>query len=210
MSAWSFLPKAYVIEHLQENYLFLLDWMHGTAEVQSLPWYTSSYDLMYQGILGVTEVPGSSLLIFSIQRDSEPVIYNPSTRTVTKKLKLGGDSGAPQLFFRRNAPELWASDYDTLVSLDSREWGILNRVKLEEGHSGMARSNIGKYCFTPDESLCLLARPHSGDVVGIDPNTFTVTRRIETGGQPEDVGLFHGGLVIARELGTGRLLQGTF
>jgi len=207
-SAWSFLPKAYVIRPFEDTFLLLIDWRRKATQIQSPSWYRESYDTMYQGILNVTEIPGSSFLIFSMQRDSEPVVYEPSTRKIIKKLKLGGASGAPQLFFRRDAPELWTSDYDTLIRVDSRNWEVLNRLKLQEGRSGMVRSNIGKYCFGLDESLCLVARPHSGDVVGIDPNTFTVTLQVETGGQPEDVGLFRGGLAVARDLKTGQLLQG--
>lgn len=208
-SAWSFLPRAYVVRPFEEALLLLVDWSQKATQIHSPSWYKESYDTMYQGILDVTEIPGSSLLIFSMQRDSEPAVYDPSTRKIMKKLKLGGDSGAPQLFFRRDAPELWASDYDTLVRLDSRSWDVLNRLKLQEGRSGMVRSNIGKYYFSQDESLCLVARPHSGDVVGIDPNTFAVTLQVETGGQPEDVGLLRGGLAVARDLKTGALLQGT-
>jgi hypothetical protein len=208
-SAWSFLPRAYVVRPFEEAFLLLIDWSQKATQIQSPSWYKDSYDMMYQGILNVTEIPGSSLLIFSIQRDSEPVLFDPTTSKVVQKLALGDRRGNPQLYFRRTAPELWASDYDTLVRLDSHNWNLLSILKLQEGRNGMVRSNIGGYHFSPDESLCLVARPHSGDVLGIDPYTFTVTLRAETGGQPEDVGLLRGGLVVARDLKTGRLLQGT-
>jgi hypothetical protein len=119
---------------------------------------------------------------------------------------LEGRQGAPQLFFRRRAPELWASDYDTLIRLDSQSWKVLNSLKLQEAQAGM-NHNIGKYYFVPDESLCVVARPYSGDVVGIDANSFTISHRAETGGQPQEVALLGDNYVVARDLKTGRLLQ---
>jgi hypothetical protein len=207
-SAWSFLPRAYLIRPFEESLLLLVDWNLKATQIQPPFWYKESYDTIYQGILSVTEIPGSSSLIFSMQRDSGPVVYDPSARKIVRKLELGGASGAPQLFFRRDLPELWASDYDTIVRVDSRNWEVLGRLKLEEGQDGMVRTNIGKYYFGTDERLCLVARPHSGDVVGIDPSTFAVILRAQTGGQPEDVGLLSGGLAVARDLKTGQLLQG--
>lgn len=207
-SVWTTLPGVYVIDAPDGPFLALIDWRQKTVQIQVLSWYRESYDTLYQGILGLTEVPGSTLLIFSFQRDSEPVIYDPSTRKILRKINLGGNTGAPQLYFRSKAHELWASDYDTMVRLDSRNWGMLDTLKLQVGEGGMVRSNIGKYYFCRDESLCVVARPHSEDVVGIDPITFTITLRAETGGQPEDVGLFRDNRVVARDLKTGRLLQG--
>jgi len=207
-SAWSFLPRAYVVRPFEEAFLLLIDWSKKATQIQSLSWYKESYDMMYQGILDVREIPGSSFLIFSIQRDSEPVIYDHSTRIIVKKIRLGGRSGGPQLVFRRSAPELWASDYDTLVRLDSRDWNVLNVLKLQEAKDGMERLFIGEYSFNSEETICAVARPFSGDVVGIDPNTFTVTVRAETGGQPVEVGILRGDRVVARDWKTGRLLQG--
>jgi len=208
-SAWSFLPRAYVVRPFGEAFLLLIDWTHKATQLQSPSWYKGSYDTMYQAILSVTEVPGSSLLIFSIQRDSEPLLFDPTTSKIVQKLTLAHRRGNPQLYFRRMAPELWVSDYDTLVRLDSRNWNLLSTLRLQEGLNGVETSNIGEYYFSRDESLCLVARPHSGDVLAIDPNTFTVTLQVETGGQPEDVGLLRGGLAVARDLETGRLLLGT-
>lgn len=37
--------------------------------MQTFHWYNEDYDKGYQGIVGVSEVPGQDLLIVSIQRD---------------------------------------------------------------------------------------------------------------------------------------------
>ncbi len=208
VSVWSFLPKAYMVHDTKRPLLLMIDVQERAVEVHHLPWYSSSYDTMYQGIVGVTKVPSSSLFIISLQRDSEPVLYDPSTGKVVSKLKLAGRSGNPELFFRRKAPELWASDYDTLVKLDSRTWETLGTLRLQGGRNGMERLFIGQYCFSNDESLCIAARPYSGDVVGIDPRDFRVVARADMEGQPLEIGVLSQDQVIARDWKTGNLLRG--
>lgn len=207
-SVWSSLPKAYIIHALKKSLLLLVDAGTETAQIHSLSWYAKSYDTMYQGIIGVTEVADGSLLVISFQRDSEPVLYDPTTGNLVAKLRLAGRLGSPQLFLRRRSQEIWASDYDTMVRLDSRTWAVLNSLKLQEPRNGMARSNIGQYCFNREETVCAVARPHSGDVLGIDTSSFATILRAEIGGQPEDVGVLRGDHVIARDLETGGALRG--
>ena len=204
-SAWSFLPRAYVVRPFSEACLLLISRNEKTTQLLSLPW---SYDSMYQAVLSVTEVPSSSLLVFSIQRDSEPLLFDPTTNKVIQKLPLAGRHGNPQIYFRRSAEELWASDYDTLVRLDSRTWDALNVLKLQNGKDSAERLFVGEYCFNKDERLCLVARPYSGDILGVDSNRFVVTLRAETGGQPLEVGTFRDNHVIARDWKTGQPLQG--
>jgi len=79
---------------------------------------------------------------------------------------------------------------------------------LQEGGNGMERLFIGEYGFDKDESVCVVARPFSGDIVGIDPNSFKVILRAETKGQPLEVGILCDNRVISRDWKTGRLLQG--
>jgi hypothetical protein len=205
----SFLPKAYAIRSRTGPSLLLVDWKKGTVEIRTLSWHKEFYDTMYQGILEVVEIPGSPLLLISIQRDSAPVIYDYVQGKVIRKLKLADRNGNTQLFFRRQAPELWASDYDTLVKMDSRNYDVLDTVKLQEGQVGMARSNIGKYYFGPDERFCVVARPHSGDIAIVDPSSFRIVGNIKTEGLPEDVGFLGHDHVISRDLRTGHLLQAT-
>jgi len=209
VAAWGFLPRTYVVQTRHEHLLVLIDPTKMTAQIQPMTWYDQSYDKMNQAILDVTEIPGTTLVIISMQRDSEPVLYDFAAKRVLKKLNLAGRHGNPQLWLRHSASELWASDYDTMARLDSRDWKVLDTLKLQESQGGMAMLNVGKYYFSSDEHLCLVARPHSGDVIRIDPNKFAVILRSETGGQPEDVALLWDNSVIARDLKTGRILQGT-
>lgn len=206
-SVWSFLPTAYVIRASTSPFLLLIDSKQKIARIQSLPWYKESYDAMYQGLLEATDVPGSSLVSISVQRDSEPILYDPIKNQIVRKLKLGEGRGNPQLFFRTKKSELWATDYDTLVRLDVRNWSILNTLKLQEAKDGVVRRFVGKYSFDFQETICAVARPFMGDVVGIDPSTFAIAYRTETGGRPEDVGLMRERHVVARDWKTGQLLQ---
>jgi hypothetical protein len=207
-SVWSFLPKAYIVRAAYAPLLLFVNGVRAATQTQSLPWYAESYDVMYQGVLGVTEIPGSEYLLIAIQRDSKPLVYSPASRTIVKKLELAERHGNPQLYFRHGASELWASDYDTLVKLEAVGWRVLGSLHLQKGHSGMVSMNIGRFCFNADETLCAVARPHSGDVVGVDPASFTVTHRAETGAQPEDVALLRDDYFVARDWKTGKLLRG--
>jgi hypothetical protein len=56
-SAWSFLPKAYIVRPFEESLLLLVDWRQKAAHLQSLSWHKESYGTLYHMILGVTEVP---------------------------------------------------------------------------------------------------------------------------------------------------------
>ena len=207
-SVWSSLPKTYIIRSLTEPYLVLVNWNQQVGQIQPLPWYKESYDTMYQGLLEATDIPGSPLVTISVQRDSQPVLYDPVKNQIVRKLKLGDRRGNPQLFFRKTKSELWATDYDTLVRLNARDWSVLNILRLQEPKVGMERLFIGKYSFDFQESICAVARPFEGDVVGINPDTFAVTHRAVTGGQPQDVGLLSERHVVSRDWKTGQLMQG--
>lgn len=190
-----------------EFFLILVDRHRPSVEIQRLDWYDESYDKGYQGITGVTEVPGEGLLIVCVQRDSRPVLYDPEQRTVIRKLSLAGRLGNPVCRFRRTANELWVGDYDTLLRVDPRDWSVQESRKLQNAAAGTAQF-IGSFAFSGDESLCAVARPFSGDVVALNTKTFKATHRARVGRQPLDVALLQDGRVFARDWKTGDLLTG--
>lgn len=206
-AVWSSLPRAYVAYAFGNYYLILVDRRTKSVEVQTFAWYDNSYDKGYQGIVGVTKVPHSPWVIVSVQRDSSPVLYDPTTRTVIQKLSLAGQFGNPTLSFRRNAREVWASDYDTLVRLDSQSWELLAKLKIQEPKGNVSQF-IGHFSFNNDETLCVVGRPYSGDAVGVDAKSFRVTHSAKLGGEPLDVALVSGRHVIARDWHTGQLREG--
>lgn len=208
-TVWRSLPRAYAVRLLGDEFLCLIGPDCNSARLEHLAWYTKSYDPTYQAVHQVIEVPDSSFLLISIQRDSEPVLYDPSRNKIVRKLELAGRTGNPQLGFRGDSHELWATDYDTIIRLDSRTWKILDALKLQEAKDGMAKLNIGEFCFNTDNTVCAVARPHSGDIVGIDPKEFRVIRRLKTGRQPLAVGLLRDSYCIARDWKSGEVLEET-
>ncbi len=215
LAVWADLPHAYLASKgaTDEPLLLLIDPARHAVEWQGLDWYDSSYDRMYQAVTSVTEVPGTPLLVFTVQRSSTLILYDPSTRTCVKKVALAGGGGNPAVRFRRTVAEVWASDYDTLLRLDTATWSIRNSVRLQgptiDGSDIVTRAFIGDFSFNREESLCAVARPFKGDVVAVDTEGFEVTHRASLGRQPLDVVLLSDRRVFARDWKTGDLLRGT-
>lgn len=226
VAAWESLPRAYT----DQSSLYLLDVSRKMIEHHVLTWFDERYDKGYQAICGVTEVPGTQLVLISLSRDSNPVLYDTESRRPIKHLALAGRQGNPRLQFRRRARELWADDYDTLLRIDAQNWE--NRqtlrvqpamrehgVSIDDGGTGFsegsgvkrgtaleARRFIGQFSFNLEESACAVARPFSGDVLLIDMATFRITHRAFTGRQPMRVALLNDRRVFARDWTTGELL----
>jgi hypothetical protein len=210
-SVWTHVPKAYVAylkrPGLADFHLFLIEPIRPNAEVVQLDWYDESYDRGYQGVIGAIEVPDEDKLIISVQRDSHPVLYDLSQRKVISKLSLADRSGNPTLRFTRQTRELWADDYDTLLRLSTADWSV-KKSMLIQGASAGSRQFIGEYCFNHEESLCAVARPFSGDVIGLDTRRFKIKYTCSLGHQPLLVSLLSDGTVYGRDWKTGDLLKG--
>jgi hypothetical protein len=210
-SVWEHLQKAYVSYFVHQGesafWLFLIDPVRRQVSLQQFEWYDSSYDQGYQGILGVIEVPNQNLLLVSVQRDSQPVLYDPHQRRVVRKIRLADRGGNPRLRFRSKVNELWADDYDTLLKLNPADWTVQQSKRLQGAAAGMARF-IGEFEFNGDESLCAVARPFSGDVIALDTRSFKVRYHCKIGGEPLEVAVLKDGRVFARDWKTGSLLKG--
>jgi hypothetical protein len=196
--AWSEEARRTVMLHLDQH----------DPELDPLDWHNrESYDLDYQGLVGVYPIPGSDLLIISVQRDSSPVLYDPRQRQVVRRIRLSDGHGNPSLYFRHLADELWADDYDTLLRLRSGSWEVLDSLQLQGPGDGFVQRFIGEFWFPPEEDFCLVARPFSGDVVLIDPVRFEVIKSIPIESQPIVAVKLRDGRVIARDWQTRRLLE---
>ena len=211
-SVWEHLPRHYTaycaLPEGKNDYLFVLSGTAPTVEWQSFEWYNNDYDRDYQGILGVTEIPGQERVIVSIQRDSTPVLHDPNERRAVGKIRLAGRGGNPTLRFRQTAPELWADDYDTLVRINPKNWSVRNSRRPQTTLLPGTAQFMGAFTFNQDESLCAVARPFSGDVLALNTRSFRVTHRAAIGRQPLDVALLSDGQVFARDWKTGDLLRG--
>jgi len=210
-SAWANVQTNYVSYYAGPLWSdFALVRVHpseGRVELQQFAWYTDEYDKGYQGVVGVTEVPGEDLLIVSVQRDSRPILYDPLARSKVGSLELCGRGGNPSLFFRHHAHELWADDYDTIVKIEPRTWRVLKSRTLQ-GDAAGTRQFIGQFSFDRDETLCVVARPFSGDVIALSPRSLRPRFRCKLHGQPLEAVALPDRSVVARDWKSGALLRG--
>ena len=205
-SVWQKLPRAYTASVFGDYHLFLVE-QDGSVSIQALGWFASRYDKMYQSIVGVEELPDSHLLIVSIQRDSNPVLYDPDTGMEVRKLSLAGRHGNPQFCTRNSAHELWANDYDHIVKLDAKSLIVKATEQLQYATTG-CRQYIGEFSLDRSESHCLVARPFSGDVIVLDCDTLRQTHRAAIGNQPIEAALLGYDFIVALNWPTGEFLQG--
>jgi hypothetical protein len=188
--------------------LVRVDPSKGNVSLQQFGWYNDEYDKGYQGIVGVTEIPGDSLLLIAVQRDSRLVLYDPIAQTKVGLVELAARGGNPSLFFRPGAKDLWAVDYDTILKLDSSSWRVRAWRRLQAEDSQGAKQFIGDAWFNRGETMCVVSRPFSGDVIVVDPDNLKTRFQCQTGQQPLQAVALADGQVVARDWKTGSLLQG--
>lgn len=207
-AAFANVPQHYVV--MTERDFALLSIRDGAPVVERFPWYDDSYDKGYQGLIAATEVPGSALLAIAVQRDSDIVLYDPVKREVVRKVPLAERRGNPQLWFRDKAPELWASDLDTLLKLDATTFAPIDAQQLQPENDRGVRQFVGAFAFDADEAMIAVARPFSDDVAGIDPATLRMTHTCSTGdkSQPIEALVLRDGRVFARGW-KGAILRGS-
>ena len=211
-SAWATVPRLYV------EYLGFQPWQDFTLlEVSSsaedvrfhrLAWYDESYDKLYQGVIGVTEIPNTQSALVSVQRSSWLVLHDLTTDLQIKTVDLAGRHGNPRLELRDSGRELWASDYDTLVVLRCEDWRILRTARLQGARAGTLEF-IGDFSFAANDGPCVVARPFSGDVVAIDARTLKIRQSARLLRQPLEAIALPNGEIVARDWKTGDLLRGS-
>ncbi|MGN6395967.1 MAG: hypothetical protein ACTHMI_10410 [Mucilaginibacter sp.] len=200
-----FVPKYYVCGFTMDNdFAFHLLKIEGgiiVLEDHKIEWYTKGdFDFMYQGLTSVTEYGDE--LIFTVQRDGSLYRYSLNEDKLIDKIKLSGKYGNPQPTIKND--EIWVSDYDTILRL--KNWNIERVKKLQESAKGTAQF-IGNFSFNAQNNLCIIARPFSGDVIGLNKN-LKIKYTCNIGNQPLEAVLMQDNTVIARDWQTGKLLQG--
>lgn len=210
-SLWESVPLIYVA-YLKDPWndysLVRIQPLTGTIEIQRLEWYDQTYDKDYQAVIDVVELPWGDAALVSVQRSSRLVLHDLATGKQTGKVDLAGRGGNPALESRRGGEEIWATDYDTIAVIRASDLRVVRRRRLQSSALG-TQQFIGNYSFAPDEDICVVARPFSGDVVGIDGATLRIKRVAKLGRQPFEVAALHDGAVVARDWKTGDLLRGT-
>lgn len=193
--------------HAGNFYLLHVEPDRPEIQVEPFEWYDNSYDKDYQGIVGVTELPSGNLII-SVQRDSHPIVFDPTTKQVVRKLSLADRAGNPTLRLAPRRGEIWADDYDTILKLDADSLNLKGSRRLQDA-SGQTMHFIGRWSLDATESLCLVPRPYSGDVLAISTDTLRTTQAARVGKQPLEAALLSDGRIIARDWQTGQLLKGS-
>jgi hypothetical protein len=204
-SVWAELRGAYVA-YAFGDYRLIRPLAEEDEDVQEFSWYDTSYDKGYQGVIGAIEIPGGKNVIISIQRDSCPVVYDPETRQVIRKLALANRGGNPEFIRRETASEFWASDYDSVVKLSSATLEV-KQTHHVQGSAPGTQAFIGEFCFDAEEKTCAIARPFSRDVIMLDADSMRPIGSTNLGGQPLAIGLLVDGILIARDWKTGDLLS---
>lgn len=211
-SRWRYVPRVYVTYLIRPSgdapYLIVVDRVKEAAEVRWLSWYDSSYDKGYQGVIGVEELPFDDQVLFSVQRDSKLVLADLGTGEMIRKVELAGRGGNATLHFLRNGTEMWANDYDTLVRVDARNWEVMGQRHLQDP-AGVTRQFVGEMAFDRHEAICAVARPFSGDVVGISTETFAVVSAARFQFSPLQVAVLSDNRLFSRDWKTGVLAMET-
>lgn len=188
-------------------HLVSVDSVQGKIETDRFDWYGDNYDKGYQGIVGVIELDSGNLIV-SVQRDSQPIVYDPKTKTVVRKLSLAGNHGNPKFQFVRRRGEIWADDFDTIFKFESNTLTPKASQRLQIAATGTAQF-IGDWSFNIEESLCLVSRPFSGDVIAISTDNLKTKYVVHTGKQPLQSVFVSNSNIIGRDWKTGALLKGS-
>jgi hypothetical protein len=209
VTAFASAPQYYVAYfdpgHGGDYYLLQVDAAQGELRAERFAWFDDSYDHAYQGIVGVLELPSGDLIV-SIQRDSHPVMYDPATKRVVRRLSLANNSGNPTLRLAARRRELWADDYDTLLKLDLDSLTVRRSRRLQGLASGTSQF-IGHWTFNENESLCLVPRPFSSDVLAISMETMKTKFVAKVEKQPFEAAFLNDDQIVARDWKTGQLLR---
>jgi hypothetical protein len=212
-AAWTGVPLLYV-EYLtsapwDDFVLLKVQPAAGTIAIQPLIWFDDSYDKAYQGIIGVLELPDPDVALVAVQRSSRLILHDLRTGAARRSIEIaGGYGGNPQLELRDSGREVWATAYNAIAVVRVGKWRVHRRAQLQEA-DGTTQLFVGHFAFVPDEDLCAVSRPFSGDIVAVDVRTLEVIQTAHVGRQPMEVAALPGGDVVARDWQTGDLLRGS-
>jgi hypothetical protein len=205
-ASWNGLPHLFVCYLAAPwNDFVLIKIESGHVHIQRLEWYDASYDKGYQGLVDVIALADPQHALISVQRSSELVLHDFETGKAARTISLGAQHGNPKLSLRNGGREVWATDYDTLVVVDTQSWRVVRRKRLQSASAGSGQF-IGDYSFSVD-GMCCVARPYSGDVVAVDER-LRIRKSAKVGRQPQEAVELSNGDVIARDWKTGDLLRG--
>ena len=112
----------------------------------------------YQGLVQVLALSDDTALV-SVQRSSQLILHDLNTgkRKALDRVSPAA-AGNPRLTLRNSGREIWASDYDTIVVVDTTTWRTVRSMRLQDAATTNGRQFIGDYAFAADEPQCVVAR----------------------------------------------------
>lgn len=188
--------------------LLLIDGPLESARSLDLSWFNDvDYDRGYQGLVDCLSMPGTDLVVVSVQRSSELVLIDLIRNTKAGSIALAGRGGNPELQ-RLSHSTFAASDYDVLCRVDVREGLLAVSEVLQLPEAPNTAQFLGEYEFGP--AFGIVARPFSGDVVRFDPTSLQVLEQASIAGQPLQACMKSDRTFVTREWKTGQVRTGAF
>jgi hypothetical protein len=207
--AWQSVPELYTTylrcEPWNDYVLVRIATEPPALTLHGFPWFDSTFDKGYQGVIEVLKIPGRETAIVSVTRCSDLFLHDLGSGRSDGRIRLAGALGNPHIEFAPRERDLWATDYDTLVVVDGVRWRAIRSARLQAASPG-TQLFIGGFSFAPDEDVCFVARPFNRDVAAVDVRTLKPRRSVPVSGQPFDVAALGGGRFVARDWKTGALL----
>jgi hypothetical protein len=206
---WKSVDSAAVVPTEKDKQLLHIDAAHGQVTKLDLSWFTNAnYDLGYQQLVGCLTLPGSHLVVVSVQRSSRLIVIDTRKNQPAAQIELADRGGNPVMRIR-SASDFLADDYDTLCRVDLKTMSVVAKKELQAGSTHFARLFIGDYDLNAD-GTCVVARPYSGDVLLVDSERFEELSRAPADGQPLHACMVSETRVVTRDWKTGRVSETEF
>jgi hypothetical protein len=203
---WKSVDSAALVSAGKGKQLLRIDAAHGQVTNLDLSWFTdANYDLGYQGLVGCLTLPGSHLVVVSVQRSARLIVIDTRKNQAAVQIALAGRGGNPAMRIR-SATDFLADDYDTLCRVDLKTMSVVATRQLQATTRMLF---IGDYDLNAD-GTCVVARPYSGDVLLVDSERFEELSRAPADGQPLHVCMVSETRVVTRDWKTGRVSETEF
>jgi hypothetical protein len=189
-----------------DDYLVTVAPDGSSAAFSAIPWYNAeTYDLGYEGLTDAAALPGTALVLVSVQRSSTIIVHDPTRACEVGRFDLAGRQGNPMLTVVGN--ELWTIDYDTFVRVNLSTQRVAGTVRLQPAPQGTMQF-AGELFVWAAQRKAVIPRPFSGDVAVIDPVAGRIKCKAPLGRQPLSCVVTANGRVIARDWKSGAWIEG--
>jgi hypothetical protein len=203
---WKSVDSVAIVSVGTGQQLLHIDAAHGQVTRLDLSWFTgANYDLGYQQLVGCLTLPGTHLVVVSVQRSSRLIVIDTLKNQPVAQIELADRGGNPVMRIR-SASDFLADDYDTLCRVDLETMSVVATKRLQATTKMLF---IGEYDLNAD-GTCVVARPYSGDVLLVDSERFNELSRASADGQPLHVCMVSETRVVTRDWKTGRVSETEF